>query len=511
MKTQVEENGLVTLTREAADSLKDSPLWNDDLRPTTKEEHHWTSYNFASLWIGMCVCIPTYTMASGMIALGMNWWQAIFTIVLGNLIVLVPILLNSHAGTKFGIPYPVFARLWFGSKGAHIPAIARAFVAAAWFGINCWYGGAAIDVLLSSVSGWENVGGHLFIAFFAFLVLNVIVAYRGPEAIRKMEFWSAPVLIVLGLALLIWALTAAGGFGPMLSAPSKFNSAGEFIAIFVPSLTGVIAFWATLALNIPDFGRYAKNQKAQIVGQSIALPGTMGLFSFIGVAVTSATVVIFGEAIWDPAVLLSHFPPFVILIGTLGIILAALTTNVAANVVAPARAAENLWPKKITFAGGAVLTGILAILMQPWYLVGDISNYIFGFLNGYGALLGPIDGIAIADYWIVRKRKLALHELYDKNGRYSYTSGFNMNSIYALIIGILIPLLGLIIPGLRFLWDTAWIVGIIVSAIVYSYLMKDNASKLTDEEYRAETLFMNASDVATGSAPNMAKQGPENI
>ncbi|RYL99044.1 nitrate reductase [Sporolactobacillus sp. THM7-7] len=510
MKTQIEKDGIVTLTSEAADSLKDSHYWNDDLRPTTQEEHHWTPYNFASLWIGMCICIPTYTMASGLIALGMNWWQAIITIILGNLIVLIPILLNTHAGTKFGIPYPVFARLWFGSKGAHIPAVARAIVAAAWFGINCWYGGAAIDVLLASMTGWENVGGHTFIAFFAFLVLNVLVAYRGPEAIRKMEFWAAPVLLVLGLALLIWALTAAGGFGPMLSAPSKFDSAGEFFAIFFPSLTGTIAFWATLALNIPDFGRYAKSQKAQIVGQSIALPGTMGLFSFIGVAVTSATVVVFGEAIWDPAALLSHFPPFVIFIGTVGIILAALTTNVAANVVAPARAAENLWPKKITFAGGAVLTGLLALAMQPWYLVGDISTYIMVFLGGYGALLGPIDGIAIADYWIVRKRKLALTELYSGKGRYSYTSGFNKNSIYALIIGIVIPLLGLFIPGLRFLWDNAWTIGLIVAGGVYSYLMRENPSCLKAGEYEEMTVMIDGEGSRNVSV-NMAKQGPGSV
>lgn len=511
MKTQVEQDGIVTLTSEAADSLKDSRMLNEDLRPTTRKEHHWTAYNFSSLWIGMCICIPTYTMSSGLIALGMNWWQAIVTIILGNLIVLVPILLNTHAGTKFGIPYPVFARLWFGSKGAHIPAIARALVAAAWFGINCWYGGAAIDTLLVSMSGWENVGGHLFISFFVFWALNVVVAYRGPESIRKMEAWAAPVLIVLGLALLIWAIVAAGGFGPMLSAPSKFTSAGQFFTIFFPSLTGVIAFWATLALNIPDFGRYAKSQKAQAVGQSIALPGTMGLFAFIGVAVTSATVVIFGQAIWDPAALMSHFPPFIILIGTVGIILAALTTNVAANVVAPARAAENLWPRKITFAGGAVLTGILALAMQPWYLVGNISNYIFVFLGGYGALLGPIDGIAIADYWIVRQRKLSLTELYSPTGRYSYASGFNMKSIYAFLIGIVVSVLGLFVPGLHFLWDNAWTIGLVVSGCVYGYLMKNDSSRLTDAEYAAITVVMDSPSASKDIAENMIKQGPENV
>lgn len=504
MKTQIEKDGVVTLTGDAINNLKDSHMWNEDLRPTSGKEHDWTSYNFASLWIGMCICIPTYTMASGLIALGMNWWQAIATIILGNLIVLIPILLNSHAGTKFGIPYPVFARVWFGSKGAHIPAIARALVAAAWFGINCWYGGAAIDALLVSMSGWGNVTGHTFIAFLLFWALNIVIAYRGPESIKKMEAWAAPILLTLGAALFIWAITAAGGMGPMLSAPSKFESTGQFFAIFFPALTGVIAFWATLALNIPDFCRYAKNQKAQIVGQSIALPATMGLFSFIGVAVTSATVVIFGEAIWDPAALLSQFHPVVILIGTIGIALAALTTNVAANIVAPARAVENIWPKKITFGGGAVMTGLIALAMQPWYLVGDMSTYIMGFLGGYGALLGPIDGIAIADYWLVRKRRLALTELYTKNGRYSYQSGFNRNSIIAFAVAIAVSLIGLFVPGLRFLWDNAWTIGLLVAGAVYVWLMQNSSSILTSQEYKDMTIFEN-SDMVGDLAPGTVK------
>lgn len=505
MKTQVEKDGIVTLTNEEVNNLKDSHLWNDDLRPTTRAEHHWDAYNFSSLWMGMCICIPTYTMSAGMIALGMNWWQAIFTIVLGNLIVLVPILMNTHAGTKFGIPYPVFARVWFGSKGAHVPAIARAFVAAAWFGINCWYGGAAIDTLLASMSGWGHIGGHTFIAFIIFWAINVIIAYRGPETIRKMEAWAAPVLVVLGVALLIWAIVAAGGMGPMLSAPSKFKTTGQFLAIFFPALTGVIAFWATLALNIPDFGRYAKSQKSQIIGQSFSLPGTMGLFSFIGVAVTSATVVIYGKAIWDPSVLMSHFPPFIILIGTFGIIMASLTTNIAANVVAPARAAENLWPKKISFATGAVITGLVSLLMQPWSIVGDMSTYILGFLGGYGALLGPIDGIAIADYWIVRHRRLVLSELYLKKGRYSYVHGINKSSIIAFVVALIVSFLGLIVPGLKFIWDNAWFMGLIIAGVVYSLLMKNDPSRLSAAEYNEITVFEDTPGTAEAIAPSTIK------
>jgi NCS1 family nucleobase:cation symporter-1 len=489
MKHQMEVEGIVTLTADGERQIKDSPLFNEGLRPTTRSEHDWTAYNFASLWIGMSICLPTYSLAAGLISIGMNWWQAIGTIILGNCIVLIPILLNAHAGTKYGIPYPVYARLWFGSKGAHIPSMARAIVAAGWFGINCWFGGAAIDTLLVSMSGWENVPGHLPIAFLGFWALNVWIAYLGPEAIRKMEFWAAPVLIIMGIALLAWAVTSAGGWGPMLSAPSKFTTTGEFLKVFFPALTGAIAFWSTLALNIPDFCRYAKSQKAQIVGQSLALPTTMGLFSFIGVAVASATVVIFGEAIWDPAALLAKFSPFVIFLGTLGIILATLTTNVAANVVAPARAVENLAPRRLTFGMGAIITGIVALLMQPWYLLENFGNYIFLWLGTYGALLGPIDGIAIADYWLVRKQRIHLAELYRTDGRYSYTGGFNNNAIWALLIGVAIPFVCKYLPGLSFVWDNAWTFGLFISLIVYTLLMRSSGSLVSEAEYDKITQY----------------------
>lgn len=495
MKTQIEQNGIVTLTDDVAESLSGSDLWNDDLRPTTLKEHSWKGINFATLWIGMCLCIPAYTMASGLITLGMNWWQAVGTIFLGNVIVLIPILLNSHAGTKFGIPYPVFARLWFGDKGAHIPALARAIVAAGWFGINTWIGTGAIDTLLSaSFPAWANLPGHTAIVFAFFWALNVGVAYKGPQTMKILGSIAAPVVGISAIILLIWAFTQSGGWGPILEQPSRFNSTGEFFKIFFPALTGVIAFWATLALNIPDFCRYAKSQKSQMVAQSISLPATMSIFAFIGIAVTSATVVIFGQAIWDPVQLIAKFPPFVIFLGTLVIVLSSLTINVGANIVAPARAVENLNPKRITFALGALITGIVAILMQPWYIMSNFGNYIFGWLGAYAALLGPIDGIAIADYWLVRRKQMALNELYEPNGRYNYSSGYNKNGIYALVIGVVIPVMGLLIPSLRFLWDNAWTFGLFISVAAYTYLMKGDKSVLRKGEYEKITIFENVSE-----------------
>ncbi|OAT73203.1 NCS1 family nucleobase:cation symporter-1 [Parageobacillus thermoglucosidasius] len=502
MKTQIEQNGIVILTDEATKMVSKSKLWNDDLRPTTLKEHSWKGINFATLWIGMCLCIPSYTMASGMIALGMNWWQAVGTIFLGNVIVLIPILLNSHAGTKFGIPYPVFARLWFGDKGAHIPTLARAIVAAGWFGINTWIGTGAIDTLLvASFPAWGKFPGHTAIVFALFWALNVGIAYKGPEAIKKLSSIAAPIVGISSVILLIWVFTRAGGWGPIFETPSQFKTTGEFLKVFFPSLTGVIGFWATLALNIPDFCRYAQSQKSQIVAQSLSLPITMTVFSFIGIAVTSATVVIFGQAIWDPVQLLAKFPPFVILLGTIVIVIASLTINVGANVVAPARAIENLYPKRITFGIGAIITGLFAILLQPWYIMSNFGNYIFGWLGTYAALLGPIDGIAIADYWLVRRKQLDLKELYEPNGRYNYANGFNKNGIYALVIGVAVPILGLLIPALHFLWDNAWTFGLFISIGAYTYLMRKDKSVLKEGEYEqitiVETLPRNAKRIET--------------
>jgi len=282
-------------------------LWNPDLAAVPVERRTWGTYNYAALWIAMSVNIPTYMLASGMIAGGMNWKQAIFTVFLGNVLVLIPMLLNAHAGAKYGIPFPVYARASFGVLGANIPAVLRALVACGWFGIQTWIGGEAINTMLIALDPrWHDWALGAPLCFVVFWLLNLIVIVRGIETIRFLQGLSAPFLLIISLALLGWACAKAGGFGPVLAVPSKFKTAGEFFAFFVPALTGVVAFWATVALNIPDFTRYAKGQREQAMGQALGLPATMTLYSFIGVAVTSATAVLFGQAIWDPVAVLSR-------------------------------------------------------------------------------------------------------------------------------------------------------------------------------------------------------------
>ncbi len=451
----------------------DPALFNEDLAPVPLERRTWGTYNYLSLWVAMSVCIPTYMLASGLIAGGMNWWQAVGTILLGNLIVLVPMLLNAHAGAKYGIPFPVFVRASFGVRGANLPAILRALVACGWFGIQTWIGGQAMNSMASIL--WPGLAGSqisVWVCFFSFWMLNMFVIWRGIDTIRFLQGVGAPLMLGVGVLLLWWITNKAGGFGPVLSAPAKFQTSGEFFRFFIPSLTAMVGFWATVALNIPDFTRYAKSQKAQIVGQALGLPAAMTLYSFIGVAVTSASVVLFGEAIWDPVALIGRFnEPLVAFVALIAILIATLNTNVAANVVSPSNDFSNLRPQVISFRTGGLITGVIGVLMMPWKLLSDYGSYIFGWLVGYSGLLGPIAGTMIADYFIVRRRRLILDDLYRRGGAYEYTNGVNSRAMISLAAGVLVALLGLPVPTLRWLYDYAWFVGFIVSAGIYVFLM----------------------------------------
>lgn len=485
--TQVERDGIVTLTEPAARAAAaHADLWNDDLRPCAAAEHAWRASRFASLWIGMCLCIPTYSLASGMITLGMNWWEAVLTVFTGSVVVLVPILLVAHAGTRYGFPYPVFARLWFGTRGAHVPALARAVIGAGWFGINSWFGGQALDAIAGHAApAWLSFGPHLWVAFGAFWLLNVGIAMRGPQAIGKLAAFAAPTLGLAAVALFAWGMSAAGGVGPMLAAPATLHG-GAFWAAFFPSVIGVVAFWATLALNIPDYSRYAASQQAQLRGQ-LVMPFVMAAFAFVGIAVTSASLAVYGKALWNPVDLLVHFPAPVVVVGGVIVILSSITINVGANVMAPARAFENLWPRRITFAGGAILTGLLALAMQPWYVLSTFSTYVFTWLGTYGTLLGPFDGIAIADYWLVRAKLLDLAALYTPDGRYDYAGGWNLRAIGALVAGWIPPLIGLAFAPLHVLWSGGWFFSIIAAGLAYAALMRADRSLLSPAEYEAIT------------------------
>jgi NCS1 family nucleobase:cation symporter-1 len=474
------------MTRQADD------LYNDDLAPTTPEQRTWDWKAYGALWVAMVVCVPTYMLAGSLIATGMNWWQAVMTVLLGNVIVLVPMMLIGHAGAKHGIPFPVLLRSSFGTKGARIPAVARGLVACGWFGINTWVGGSAIYVIVNALTGSAITGEALpllgidtgqFACFIGFWAMHLYFIKHGTESIRWLETYAAPFLIGMGLVLLAWAYYTAGGFGEMLSTPSKFaiggEREGEFFKVFIASLTAMVGFWATMALNIPDFTRFAKSQKDHIIGQAIGLPLPMALFAFISVAVTSATVVIFGEAIWDPVTLAGKMGGVGVIVALLALVVATLTTNLAANVVAPAYGFSNLNPKKISFTMGGYITAGIGIAIFPWKLLASPDGYIFTWLVGYSALLGPIAGILIADYFFVRKSELDAESLFKHDGIYET---WNQAGIIALIIGILPNLPGFFhaagfVESVPSVFDTiysyAWFVGLFIAGGLYLVLNKN--------------------------------------
>lgn len=486
-----------------------SPLFNGDLAPVPPSRRTWTTYNFAALWISMAHCIPTYMMAGGLVAVGMNWWQALLTIALGNVIVLVPILLNAHPGTKYGIPFPVLARASFGTVGANIPAVLRAIVACGWFGIQTFIGGEAVKTFVEALwPGYAHLGGDWrllglslpsALTFLAFWALNIFIIVKGMNAVRVFENWAAPLVLVMAAALLFWAVGRAGGVGPMLAQPSRFETFGDFWAVFVPSLTGMVGFWATLSLNIPDFTRFGRGQREQMLGQTLGLPTTMLAFSAMGVVITSAAQAILKGAdvkqLWDPVFILAQLTSptapagleapliessfvrlTVAVVALLGVGIATLSVNIAANVVSPANDFANLAPRHISFRTGGVITGVAGILMMPWKFLSSADVYIFNWLIGYSALLGPIAGIMVIDYWVLRRRELDVPELYRPRGRFA---GVNWNAVIALVVGIAPNVPGFLksagfIAGEKNFFDAlyvyAWFIGLGLAAGLYFVL-----------------------------------------
>lgn len=546
------------------EDLSQSSLYSEDLKPVPPEERTWSMWSLAALWVGMAVCIPTYLLASYMIGSGMTWLESLIIIGLANLIITIPMVLNGHAGVKYGIPFPVLGRSSFGITGIHIPSIVRAIVACGWFGIQTWIGGLAIYAIFNAITGNAGADGvsfGKFVAFGIFWLLNMYFIWKGTESIKFLEQYSAPILILIGIILIGWGANKGGGFknvlnqshylaAPYISAESKQRlihinpamdqngipkaseyrlfkgeDAGNWAALTSPTirligstenrkiqlrkstdngfiesaevaltvkeedksntgsklwsyilwLTIMVGFWATMSLSIADITRYSSTQKEQIMGQFIGLPGTMMLYSFVGIFVSCAAVIIFDDILignnapWDPVTLLAKFQnPVVVIVSQIFMIIATLSTNIAANVIAPANAFSNLSPKKISFRMGGLITGIIGIIICPWLLMDQISNILI-FISG---LLGPVLGIMLSDYYLVRKMEIPLNELYKETGIFNYTSGFNMSAMIALALGVFVAIIGYFVPSLDALYKLSWFSGFLVSFVLYYFLMK---------------------------------------
>ena len=566
---------------ELQEDVTRSPLYSEDLAPVPPSKRTWSKWHLAAIWVGMAVCIPTYLLASYMIKTGLNWYEALIIIGLANLIITVPMVLNGHAGVKYGVPFPVIGRVAFGIKGVHLAAVARGIIACGWFGVQTWIGGLAVYAIFNALTGAPGEAGlsfGKFVGFGVFWLVNMYFIWNGTDSIKKLEAWSAPILIAIGLILIGWGYSNAGGFGvvlkqseqlgntaatltttnntlylhfnslknkdgtvkvtdyklitgdtesdwrpfaentpvnlteyatpeavtsgdttvkvqfrnnegdkPLVSSvvtaamvnPAQTGSGSKFWG-YLLWLTAMVGFWATMSISIADITRYASTQKDQVAGQFIGLPGTMMLYSFVGIFVTCAAIINFKDVLiaddapWDPVSLIARFEnPVVVIIAQIFMLIATLSTNIAANVIAPANAFSNLMPKKISFRTGGVITGIVGILIAPWWLLNEISGFLI-FVSG---LLGPVLGILIADYFFIRKKRLLLAEMYKENGVYSYgRTGFNRAAMIALFTGIFLALVGYWVPALNFLYSLSWFTGFIISFVLYYMLMSAHRS-----------------------------------
>lgn len=566
---------------ELQEDVSESSLYSEDLAPVPSSQRTWTKWHLAAIWVGMAVCIPTYLLASYMIKSGLNWYEALIIIGLANLIITIPMVLNGHAGVKYGIPFPVIGRAAFGTKGVHLASVTRGIIACGWFGVQTWIGGLAIYAIFNAATGATGELGlsiGKFVCFGIFWLINMYFIWKGTESIKWLETYSAPILIIMGIVLIYWSYVKAEGFSVVLDQSVQLEKTAAIITekddafylnlnvlkskegdlkvseykiwaigektewttfsdkpiiinqyasieslkngthdiqvefrntdndITVHSskvsptlmtsdesssnklwsyllwLTAMVGFWATMSISIADITRYAATQKDQIAGQFIGLPGTMMLYSFVGIFVTCAAIINFkdiliaDDAPWDPVSLIAKFKnPVVVIVAQIFMIIATLSTNIAANVIAPSNAFSNLWPKKISFKKGGTITGIIGILIMPWWLLNEISGFLI-FVSG---LLGPVLGILIADYFVVRKKTLELAELYKENGIYSYQkTGFNKAAMLALSIGVFAALIGFWIPALSFLYSLSWFTGFIIAFVLYYVLMKTNNSSL---------------------------------
>jgi len=469
------------------DDIAASPRYNEDIAPTKASQRTWSRWNVASLWVGMAICVPTYTLGGVLTAyFGLSVSEALWTILVANIVVLIPLTLNAFPGTRYGIPCPVVLRASFGIVGSNVPSLIRAIVACGWFGVQTLFGGIAIHLMLSALfDGWAALGGTgEVLGFFIFWTLNIAVVIRGSESIKLLEAAAAPLLLIVAIGLIVWAMPKIS-MSEVLAVPATRPEGSSFFGYFMAALTAMVGFWATLSLNIPDFSRYAKSQRSQIIGQIIGLPLTMFMFSGLGVVLTAASMSLVGETISDPINLIGRIDnPTWVILSMLMIILATISTNTAANIVSPTNSFQNLAPRYINENRGVILTGVIGILLMSWELLkklgwieSDVSveSLYSNWLLGYSSLLGPIAGIMIVDYFLIKNQSYDLIALYLDDAGYP---AWNIAGMVAFLIPVALTVLSFKIELLGWFYTYGWFTGSILGGLIY-YLIASRETRRT--------------------------------
>ena len=467
---------------DVGDDIANSPRYNEDIAPTRASQRTWSKWNVASLWVGMAICVPTYILGGVLTAaFGLSVSEALWTILIANVVVLIPLTLNAFPGTRYGIPCPVVLRASFGIIGSNVPSLVRALVACGWFGIQTLFGGIAIHILLSTMfDSWAALGGTgEVLGFFIFWIANIVVVIRGSESIKHLEALAAPLLLVVAIGLMFWALPKIS-ISELLSVPATRPEGASFFGYFMAALTAMVGFWATLSLNIPDFSRFAESQRAQVVGQIIGLPLTMFLFAGLGVVLTAASVELVGETISDPINLIGKIDsPLWVALSMAMIILATISTNTAANIVSPTNVFQNVAPKLINENRGVILTGIIGIALMSWELLKrlgwleteiSVEGLYSNWLIGYSSLLGPIAGIMIVDYFAIKKQSYDLLALYQDNAGYP---AWNKAGFIAFLIPVGLTVIAITTGELSWFYTYGWFTGSILGGLIY-YIVARN-------------------------------------
>jgi NCS1 family nucleobase:cation symporter-1 len=467
---------------ESAHADLDSP----DLRPIPPEARTWQWRSLASVWAGIVFCVPSYLLSCGMLEHGMGWWQAVLVVLAGNLVLWIPMVMIGHAGTRYGIAYPVLLRASFGTLGARLPVLLRTAVAVGWFGVQTSVGGFAIYHLLNLMLGGLLEGSALPLVGVSFWQLNCFLGFWllqvwflrrwGMDGVHKLAWYGAPALLAAGLLLVLWAWVQADGFASILSSTSRFADGqsmhGQAMDVFPPLLAQMVALWMLLAINIPDYTRYVRDQGQQLLGQFVGLPLGIAFFSLVGVTVPFATVDIFNAeeiaaatgaaaaagaaaavGISDPLEVIGLMGGFARVLGLLALVLAAFTTNLFAHLVPASTGLVALRPQQLDFSKAATVAACAALLLLPWRIVEWSGGTVFIWLAGLGAMLSPVVGILIADYFLLRRRQLDVAALYQHPGPYSYFRGWSLTALFALLVGNLLA-----VPGFLMSIDlaTAW-------------------------------------------------------
>jgi len=466
---------------DVGDDIANSPRYNEDIAPTKAAQRTWTKWNVASLWVGMAICVPTYTLGGVLTAyFGLSVSEALWTILIANMVVLIPLTLNAFPGTRYGIPCPVVLRASFGIIGSNVPSLVRAIVACGWFGVQTLFGGIAIHLLFSALfDSWAALGGTgEVLGFFIFWVANITVVIRGAESIKRLEALAAPLLLIVALGLMFWAVPKISVTELLATPPTRPEGAPVF-GYFMAGLTAMVGFWATLSLNIPDFSRFAESQRAQVVGQIIGLPLTMFLFAGLGVVLTAASVELVGTTISDPINLIGRIDsPLWVTLSMAMIILATISTNTAANIVSPTNVFQNVAPKLINENRGVILTGIIGILLMSWELLKklgwldtdvSVESLYSNWLIGYSSLLGPIAGIMVVDYFLVKKQSYDVLALYQDNAGYP---AWNAAGFIAFLVPVALTGLALKLPALGWFYTYGWFTGSILGGLIYYFVAK---------------------------------------